>query len=31
MDSVKGNFSAAGDTLKNKGTWCSDCHKFHED
>ncbi len=31
MNSAKGNFSAAGDTLENKGTWCSDCHKFHED
>lgn len=31
MDSAKGNFSAAGDTLKNKGTYCSDCHKFHKD
>ena len=31
MDSAKGNFSAAGDTLKNKGTYCTECNKFHED
>ena len=31
MDSAKGNFSAAGDTLENKGTYCTECNKFHED
>jgi hypothetical protein len=31
MNSAKGNFSAAGDTLKNKGTYCTECNKFHED